>query len=126
MSDECPTCGHVIDRRDLDEATSGHQDAVMFGRSCGCVNFCISGKRLRLPILQRLRAGLGLRGSKGMRGGKQWLLLVCEVVGVVAALLVLPCAIIDFALGTHLVSFLSPSALFALACAMALTVVSLR
>lgn len=61
-----------------------------------------------------------------MRGGKQWLLLVCEVVGVASALLVLPCALIDFAFDTYLVSFLSPSALFALACAMALTVVGLR
>ena len=61
-----------------------------------------------------------------MRWGKQWLLLICEIVGVVAALLVLPCALIDFAFDTNLVSFLSPGALFALACAMALTVVGLR
>jgi hypothetical protein len=61
-----------------------------------------------------------------MRGAKQWLLLFCEIVGVVAALLVLPCALIDFAFGTNLVSVLSPGALLALACAMALTVVGLR
>jgi hypothetical protein len=61
-----------------------------------------------------------------MRWGKQWLLLICEIVGVVAALLVLPCALIDFAFGTNLVSFLSPGALLALASAMALTVVGLR
>ena len=43
-----------------------------------------------------------------MHGGQQWLLLVCEVIGVAAALLVLPCALIDFAfdtkLGEHLVA----------------------
>ena len=53
-------------------------------------------------------------------------MLVCEVVGVTAALLVLPCALIDFAFGTNLVGFLSPGALFALACAVAFTVVGLR
>jgi hypothetical protein len=47
-------------------------------------------------------------------------------VGIGAALLVLPCALIDFAFGTELVSLLSPGALFALACAAALTVVGLR
>ena len=54
-----------------------------------------------------------------MRWGKQWLLLICEVVGVAAALLVLPCALIDFAFGTNLVSLLSPGAPLALACAIA-------
>jgi hypothetical protein len=61
-----------------------------------------------------------------MRGAKQWLLVACEVVGIGAALLVSPCALIDFAFGTELVSLLSPGALFALACAAALTVVGLR
>ena len=61
-----------------------------------------------------------------MHGGQQWLLLVCEVIGVAAALLVLPCALIDFAFDTNLVSVLSPGALLALACAMALTVLGLR
>jgi hypothetical protein len=61
-----------------------------------------------------------------MRHAKQLLLVVCEVVGIGAALLVLPCALIDFAFGTQLVGFLSPGALFALACAAALTVVGFR
>ena len=61
-----------------------------------------------------------------MRAGKQWILSVCEAVGVGDALLVLPCALIDIAFGTDLVSVLSPGALFALACAMALTVLTLR
>ena len=53
-------------------------------------------------------------------------MLVCEAVGVSAALFVLPCALIDLAFDTQLVSVLSPGALFALASAMALTVVGLR
>ena len=47
-------------------------------------------------------------------------------VGVGAALFVSPCALIDLAYGTHLVSVLSRGALFALAFATALTVVGLR
>jgi hypothetical protein len=68
---------------------------------------------------------LWLRGER-MGSAKQWLLLACEIVGIGAALLVLPCALIDFAFGTELVSLLSPGALFALACATALTVAGFR
>jgi hypothetical protein len=61
-----------------------------------------------------------------MRDARQFLLLACEVLGIVAALLVLPCALIDVAFGTELVSFLSPGALLALACAAALTIAAIR
>ena len=61
-----------------------------------------------------------------MPGGNRWLLLICEAVGVSAALLVLPCALVDLAFGTDVVSVVLPGALFALACAVALTVVRIR
>ena len=38
-----------------------------------------------------------------MRGGNRWLLLVFDAVGVSAALLVLPCALVDLAFGTDVV-----------------------
>jgi hypothetical protein len=52
--------------------------------------------------------------------------MVFETVGVSAALLVLPCAIVDLAFGTDVVSVVLPGALLALACAVALTVVGIR
>jgi hypothetical protein len=61
-----------------------------------------------------------------MRGGRDIFLLACEVLGIGAALLVLPCALFDAVFDTQILSLLSPGILFAVACAAILTVVTVR
>ena len=61
-----------------------------------------------------------------MRRVGRRLLTVCEALGVGAALLVLPCALVDRLFGTDLIGVLSGGILVVLACAAILSVASLR